>query len=69
VITDRTPALLSTMESLETITFDACHLLTDAGIAQLARLPNLRELRVSGRGLTASVAAAFPARIRVFHQM
>ena len=32
-ITDRTPELLSTMDSLERITFDACHGLTDAGIA------------------------------------
>ncbi len=58
-ITDRTPALLSTMDSLERITFDACHGLTNAGVARLARLPKLRELRVSGRGITAEVRAAF----------
>ena len=44
-ITDRTPELLSTMDSLERITFDTCHGLTNAGIARLARLPKLRELR------------------------
>ena len=49
-ITDRTPELLSGMDSLERITFDACHELTPAGVTQLARLPKLRELRVSGKG-------------------
>ena len=64
-ITDRTPALLSAMDSLERITFDACHGLTDAGIAQLARLPRLRELRVSGRGITPAFRAAFRPGIMV----
>ncbi len=64
-ITDRTPELLAAMHSLERITFDACHRLTDAGVAQLARLPRLRELRVSGRGITGAVAAAFPERVAV----
>src|SRR5918993_6077829 len=59
-ITDRTPELLSTMDSLERITFDACHGLTNAGVARLARLPKLRELRASGRGITPEVRAAFP---------
>jgi hypothetical protein len=66
-ITDRTPALLSTMDSLERITFDGCHGLTDAGVAALARLPRLRELRASGRGLTASVGARFGPGVRVYH--
>jgi hypothetical protein len=65
-ITDRTPELLSTMDSLERITFDACHGLTNAGVARLARLPNLRQLRVSGRGLTSGVASAFPSKVKVF---
>jgi len=67
-ITDRTPELLSTMESLERITFDACHGLTNAGVARLARLPKLRELRVSGRGVTSGIRAAFPARVGVFYE-
>ncbi len=67
-ITDRTPELLSGMETLERITFDACHQLTDAGIARLSRLPALRELRVSGRGITPAVAGPFPPRVRVFHE-
>lgn len=67
-ITDRTPELLSRMDSLERITFDACHGLTNAGVARLARLPKLRELRVSGRGMTSEVGAPFPPRVRVFHE-
>ncbi len=58
-ITDRTPALLAGMESLERVTLDTCHALTNDGVATLARLPHLRELRVSGRGVTADVARAF----------
>jgi hypothetical protein len=65
-VTDRTPELLSTMDSLERVTFDACHNLTDAGITRLARLPHLRELRASGRGITSNVRGAFPARVKLF---
>lgn len=64
-ITDRTPELLSTMDSLERITFDTCHGLTNVGISRLARLPNLREVRVSGRGVTPEVRAAFPPGVEV----
>ncbi len=64
-ITDRTPQLLSTMDSLERITFDTCHHLTDDGIAHLARLPRLRELSVAGRGVTAAVRRAFPSTVAV----
>jgi hypothetical protein len=66
-ITDRTPELLSGMASLERITFDTCHGLTNAGVARLARLPRLRELRVSGRGVTSEVVKAFPPRVTVFY--
>jgi hypothetical protein len=66
LITDRTPELLSGMDSLERITFDTCHGLTNAGVATLARLPRLRELRVSGAGVTASVRSAFPSSVSVF---
>ena len=58
-VTDRTPELLSTLESLERVTLDTCHALTNDGVARLARLPRLRELRVSGRGITPDVARAF----------
>jgi hypothetical protein len=64
-ITDRTPEILSTMDSLERITFDTCHRLTNAGIVKLARLARLRELRVSARQVTAEVRAAFPASVSV----
>lgn len=64
-ITDRTPELLSAMESLERIAFDTCHGLTDAGVARLARLPRLRELRVSGQGVTPGVRAAFPPGVDI----
>jgi hypothetical protein len=65
-ITDRTPELLSTMDSFERITFDTCHGLTNAGIELLARLPKLRELRVSGRAVTLEVRTAFPPGVEVF---
>ncbi|HEY2376299.1 MAG TPA: hypothetical protein VGH98_10035 [Gemmatimonadaceae bacterium] len=64
-ITDRTPELLSTMDSLERITFDACHGLTNSGVAKLERLPKLRELRVAGRGVTSEVSKAFTASVLV----
>ena len=66
-ITDRTPELLSGMDSLERVTFDVCHGLTNAGVAVLARLPGLRELRVSGRRLTSDVVGRFPARVNVVY--
>jgi hypothetical protein len=66
-ITDRTPEVLSGMDSLERVTFDGCHGLTNAGVARLARLPRLRELRVSGKGVTSDIVEAFPARTTVFY--
>jgi hypothetical protein len=66
-VTDRTPELLSTMDSLERITFDTCHDLTNAGIARLARLPKLRELHALGRQITSEVRKAFPATVEVLH--
>ena len=66
-ITDRTPELLSGMDSIERITFDMCHHLTDTGVARLTRLPRLRELRVSGKGVTSEVLDAFPPRVSVFY--
>jgi Leucine-rich repeat (LRR) protein len=66
-ITDRTPLLLSGMDSLDEITFDACHNLTDSGVAALAKLPRLRELRVAGNGLTPIVASMFPPSVTVHY--
>ena len=65
-ITDRTPELLSAMDSLERVTFDVCHGLTNAGVARLARLPNLREVRVSGSGITPALRDAFRPGVEVF---
>ena len=65
-ITDRTAQLLSHMDSLEEITFDACHNITNDGVAALARLPRLQKLRVSGRQITQTVTAPFPASITVY---
>jgi hypothetical protein len=64
-ITDRTPELLSEMDSLERITFDTCHGLTNAGVTRLVRLAKLRELRVSGNGITPDVADAFSSQVTV----
>jgi hypothetical protein len=64
-VTDRTPQLLSRMDTLERVTFDTCHGLTNAGVAALASLPRLRELRVSGRQLTADVLRAFDDAVDV----
>jgi hypothetical protein len=64
-ITDRTPELLSTMDSLEGITFDTCHYLTNEGVARLARLPRLKTLRVSGARITSDVARPFRPDVRV----
>jgi hypothetical protein len=64
-ITDRTPRLLATMSSLERVTFDGCHGLTDDGVAALDALPRLREVRVSGNRVTPQVAARFRPGVRV----
>lgn len=66
MITDRTPAILSGMPSLEEIEFYSCAALTNSGIVPLARLPRLRELRLSGMPkVTSEAAAGFAPRIRV----
>ena len=64
-ITDRTPELLSRLDSLVRVTFDNCHLLTNAGITHLARLPNLTRLRVNSHGATPAVRPAFAVTVDV----
>jgi hypothetical protein len=64
-ITDRTPEMLARLETLERVTFDECHRLTDAGIAHLARLPRLAHLRVHSRHVTPAVRQAFGAGVEV----
>lgn len=68
-ITDETPRLLSGVDSLEEITFSACAGISDAGVAALARLPRLRSLSVSGRGLTPQVSTPFPASVTVHYSI
>jgi len=66
LITDRTPAILSGMDTLEQVTFDSCSRLTNAGVATLARLPKLRELCLSGMPkVAADVVNIFPPSVRV----
>lgn len=68
-ITDRTPELLSHMDSLERVTLDECAGVTDAGLAHLARLPRLRELRVSGPQVTPDIASGFPSRVHIHYSL
>jgi hypothetical protein len=68
-ITDRTPELLSKMDSLERITLSGCAGVTNAGLAHLRRLPRLQELRVSGPQITSDVVNAFPSGIRVHYSI
>jgi hypothetical protein len=70
LITDRTPEILSQMDTLEEVTFDSCARLTNRGVAALARLPRLRQVGVSGMPLvTSEVIAAFPPGVHVGHSL
>jgi hypothetical protein len=52
------------------VAFSECHRLTNAGITTLARLPRLRELRLSGMAkVTQDVVAAFPSGVRVQYSL
>lgn len=64
-ITDRTPELLSQMNSLERVTLNSCAGVTNTGLAHLARLPRLRELQVCGPQITPEIASVFPSPVRV----
>jgi ankyrin repeat protein len=65
-ITDRTPEILGTIESLERVEFSSCAGVTTAGVARLNRLPRLREVSVSGMPkVSAEIVAAFPANVLV----
>jgi len=68
-ITDRTPELLSHIDSLERITLDGCAGVTNTGLAHLARLPRLREIRVSGPQITPDIASDFPSRVRIRYSL
>jgi hypothetical protein len=65
-ITDRSLEILGGMPSLEQVEFYECQAITDAGLAHLARLPNLREVQLSGLpGVTLDGTRVFPPRVRV----
>jgi len=65
-ITDRSLEILSSVSSLESLSFWQCPGLTDAGIANLSGLPNLREVTLDGLpGVTKNVLSVFPPRVRV----
>jgi hypothetical protein len=65
-ITDRSLEILGSMSSLESLTFWQCQGLTDAGIANLSGLPNLREVTLDGLpGVTKNILSVFMPRVRV----
>jgi Leucine-rich repeat (LRR) protein len=64
-ITNRSMEILSKMTSLESISFYGCAGVTNAGVAALAGLPRLREVKVSGPQITSECEKAFPASVRV----
>jgi hypothetical protein len=69
-ITDRSLEILARMESLESIELYETRNVTTAGLVHLAALPRLRELRLSGLPQVGyGIAGAFPARVRVEHDV
>lgn len=62
-ITDRSMEILAGMTSLERVTLYGCPGVTNAGVAKLAVLPNLREVRFSGPNISREAAAVFPAHV------
>ncbi len=65
-ITDHSLKILGGMTALERLEFWQCSGITNAGVADLAKLPQLREIVLSGLPhVTRDVAALFPAHVRV----
>lgn len=64
-ITDRSLEILGRMHSLEKLEFWEIAGITNAGIAALAGLPNLREISVDSTNVTRAGMAVFPATVRV----
>ncbi|MBI3209667.1 MAG: hypothetical protein HYZ37_12315 [Candidatus Solibacter usitatus] len=64
-ITDASLEILGRMTAFERLEFWQCAGITDAGIAHLIALPNLREFVVDGSpGVTRESVSAFPAAVR-----
>ena len=69
-ITDRTPEVLGSISSLEDVQLTGCIGLTNAGIAAMARLPNLKALGLDGlRNVTPDVAKVFPPHVKVRYSL
>jgi hypothetical protein len=65
-ITDRSLEMLGTLSSLERIELYECEGITDAGLPFIARMPNLREVSLSGLpNVTLAGVAVFPPHVRV----
>jgi len=65
-ITDRSLETLGRMVSLEHIEFWQCAGLTDTGLANLVRLPKLREVRLHGLpNVTRKATAMFPVQVQI----
>ena len=64
-ITDRSLEILGRMSSLQSIEFHECARITNAGVALLAGLPQLREITVGGSPkVTRDGMAVFPITVR-----
>lgn len=65
-ISDRSLEILARMDTLERLDFWQCAGLTDAGLAHLARLPRLKEIKLADLpGVSAEAARLFPAHVKV----
>ena len=68
-ITDRSLEMLGRVSSLESIEFHECSRITNAGVALLAGLPNLRELTIKDSPkVTREAFAKFSANVRIKHR-
>ena len=68
LITDRSLAVLGRMNALEKLEFWEVAAITDAGLAELSRLPRLREISVEGSPhVTPGGFRVFPATVRSRH--
>ena|ERR1051325_11569160 len=69
-ITDRSLEILGRMTSLEVIDLFETKGVTDTGLADLAKLPHLREVNLSGLpNITLAGTKLFPAHVRVNYEV